>query len=180
MHDQGQSSRKFGLNRFLSAYHLSWQSLMLLLLITGCQKMCAVSRSDMSPEQVVEAYLNLALNMSEVSQKYELMEFTSGQLKDAISGATDETIKKAYIERKYKLLRFSLVERKDLTPKESHITFQISYKERLAENTQQTMDEAPQIMTENIVALNKEKGRWYIHDVLGNKTTVDFPVSPLD
>jgi hypothetical protein len=33
------------------------------------------------------------------------------------------------------------------------------------------------VETENSVALIKEKGAWFIRDVIGAKTRIDFPVS---
>ncbi len=37
--------------------------------------------------------------------------------------------------------------------------------------------EAPSVTTENTVVLIKESGSWLIRDVVGNKTSIDFPVS---
>jgi len=48
----------------------------------------------MTADQVVEAYLNIAFNMESVEQKSLLLEYATGALKDAIAGATEETIKK--------------------------------------------------------------------------------------
>jgi hypothetical protein len=158
--------------------NFSFRIFILLLSLTACQKMCSKSQEDMSPEEVVEAYLGIALNMEKVEQKYALMEFTTGNLMAAIAGASDETIKKAYIERRYKIERYSLVERKDITPRETQVTFQLSYKE-FAEGHPGDEDAAVQVTTENAVVLMKEKSKWLIRDVIGHKTSFDFPVSEL-
>ena len=130
----------------------------------------------MSAEEVVQAYLDTAFNMEKVEQKKDLMAYTIGPLKDAIAGATDETIKTAYIDKRYKLQRFALVDRRDRTPHETEITFQLSYKE-LPEGVSDEA-QAVQIVTENKVVAVKDNGVWFIREVVGNRTSFDFPVLP--
>ncbi|MBP6218459.1 MAG: hypothetical protein KA436_07730 [Oligoflexales bacterium] len=162
--------------------NVSWKVLLLLTLLCGCQNKCSSSHSKMGPEEVVEAYLNIALNMNHVSQKYELMEYTTSNLKAALAGATDETIMEAYIDRQYKFERFSLVGREDITPRETQISFQLAYSE-LPHDHEKKPDgseaEDTAITTENTVSLTRENGMWFISDVVGNKTAFDFPISEL-
>ena len=145
------------------------------LFITGCTSMCGVKRSTMTPEQVVEAYLEVALNMHDVAERDALMEYTTGNLKAAIESASPETIKTAYVDRKYQILNYSVVERRDRTPRETEITFQLTYNDLGIDD--KAAKEAPKVTTENTVAVVKENGLWMIRDVLGNKTSIDFPVS---
>src|SRR4051812_9055175 len=107
---------------------LSLKFILLCLALVGCTRSCT-TRSEMTAEDVVEAYLNVALNMEKVEQKKLLLEYATGPLKDAIAGATDETFKKAYLDRRYQLQRFALVSRKDNTPRETEISFHLTYKE---------------------------------------------------
>ncbi len=157
--------------------HSRW--IVLALIITGCTRFCGLSHSDMNPEQVVEAYLNIALNMASVSERSALMEFTTGNLKNAIAQASDETIKAAYIDRKYKIESYSVVERRDRTPRETEITFRLSYKDFGATEPKPGAETtAPQVITENTVSVVRENKLWLIKDVMGNRTSVDFPVAP--
>jgi len=148
---------------------------LLSLIITGCTRTCGASHRDMTPEQVVEAYLDVALNMTDVGQRVDLVEFTTGRLRESIESVTDDTIKAAYIDRKYKIRRYSVVERRDRTPRETEITFQLEYADLGTPGTQ--VAEAPNVKTENTVSVVREKGFWLIKDVIGNKTSIDFPVS---
>lgn len=157
---------------------IPWKMFMYALLLTGCTSMCSVNREEMTADQVVEAYLEVALNMSDIAQKAELLDFTTGKLKAAIAGASSEAIQKAYIDRNYSLKQYSLVERNDKTPRETEITYLLSYHE--LEDGKENTDEAPLVSTENTVAVIKEKGVWYIRDVLGNKTSIEFPVTELN
>ncbi|MFK7825116.1 MAG: hypothetical protein AB8G05_13250 [Oligoflexales bacterium] len=154
-----------------------WKIYLLSFVMTACSTMCTKSHEEMSAEEVVETYLDYALNITDVSEKEELMEYTTGNLEAALAGADNETFRKAYVERKYKITRFSLLERRDRTPRETEITFQLTYKDIADGNTD--VKSAPEVTTENTVAVIKEKGKWLVREVVGNKTTFDFPTSEL-
>lgn len=159
-----------------SSWRFPWQLLAWSLLLTGCTRFCSGSaRKDLTPEQVVEAYLDVALNMKNVDEREKLLQYTTGNLKSAITAATPETIKAAYVDRRYSLLNYSVVERRDRTPREIEVTFQLSYKEFGADG--KAGQDAAKVTTENTVSVIREQGMWYIRDVLGNKTAIDFPVS---
>lgn len=154
-----------------------WALVMCALVLTGCTSMCGTSRGNLTPEQVVEGYLDTALNMKEVSERDKLIEYTTGNLRAAIESAPPETIKTAYVDRKYKILNYSVVERRDRTPRETEITFQLTYNDLGADAQAAASKDAPKVTTENTVSVVREKGAWLIKDVMGNKTAIDFPVS---
>ena len=129
----------------------------------------------MSPEQVVESYLNIALNMTEVSQRDELIVYTVGALREAIEGADKSVIKQNFIDRHYNLKRFTLVERRDITPREVEITFQLEYNE--LEKKDSKPDESALVKTENTVSVIRKQGYWFIRDVIGAKTSIDFALT---
>lgn len=160
---------------------LSFRIVMLLVTIfsySGCVRSCGNQRGSMSPEKVVEAYLNTALNMKSLSERENLLQYTTGRLKDAIVSASDDVVLSAYINRHYELESYAVIERRDRTPRETEITFRLKYKD-LGVAAQRPTDtsSAPTVQTENSVALIKEKGAWFIRDVVGAKTRIDFPVS---
>lgn len=159
----------------------TWPSMRIIALtlaLTGCTKGCGTNRATMPPEKVVESYLNIALNMRSVSERDDLVQYTTGRLKEAISSATEETIRAAYVQRHYELESYAVIERRDRTPREAEITFRLKYKDLGVGDSRPTnASEAPTVQTENTVALIREKSVWYIRDVIGAKTTIDFPVS---
>jgi len=152
-----------------------WRIILVALFITGCTNMCGGDRREMSPEKVVEAYLDIALNMTKVEQKDLLLDYTTGNLRDSIEQAPDEVILRAYVERRYEILNYSVVERRDRTPRETEITFQLEYNDLSKELA--ATDIPPKVTTENTVSVVKKNQVWMIRDVLGNKTSIDFPVS---
>ncbi len=143
------------------------------LLLFGCTKMCGSGRDGMTPEQVVQAYLDISLNMTEVGQRSELLKLTTGNLKNALEQATDDVITSAFIKQNFKLERYSVVERRDRTPRETEITFMLDYK-NLGPDKNVKPEDAPQTTTENTVSVVKNQGAWYIRDVIGKKTSIDF------
>ena len=152
--------------------------LFIALVITSCTRSCGSERQAMAPEKVVESYLNKALNMKQVSEREDLVLYTTGRLKDAINAASEDTIMNAYIRRHYEIESYAVIERRDRTPRETEITFRLKYKDLgIADQRPTDINSAPTVQTENTVALIKEKGAWFIRDVVGAKTSIDFPVS---
>lgn len=152
-------------------------SIIMMVVLAGCQQMCSGDRAAMTPEEVVETYLSESLNMQQASDKKVLLALTTGNLNSAIREASDEYIKKAFIERKYQVQHFSIMERRDRTPRETEITFTLAFQTPQEGLSAKSL---PTTNTENTVALIKEKGAWWIRDVVGKKTTIDFPVNDAD
>lgn len=157
-----------------------WSSTAVLLssflFMVGCTSMCGSGRTSLTPDQVVENYLNVSLNMKKPEEKQKLLDLTTGNLKAAIQEASDEDIMNNMIKKSYKLLSYSVTERKNRTPREVEISFNIEYKELNPADPVLTEANAPVVETKNTVAVIKEQGAWYIRDVLGKSTRIDFPV----
>ena len=140
----------------------------------------------MSAEEVVETYLTKAFNMTSVKEVIHLIALTSGNLKQALEEADASTIDRIFVQSKYTVEQFSFVERKDLTPREVVITYQLSY-QRLpqlqpaqanadtdpAPTSAESSDQAL-IHIENSLSLIRKEGAWFITDVIGGQTTIDF------
>jgi len=156
-----------------------YSTLLLLIMIGSCSKLCTPAHIDMNPEQVVEAYLNQAFNMTNVSQRVDLMKYTRGPLRSSIEAASDQTIKEAYIDKRYMLERYSIVERRDRTPRETEITFETVYKqlEKDGSDDESAPNSVPTVTTENTVSVIRDSKIWYINDVLNKKSSFDFPIS---
>lgn len=152
-------------------------SLLMVMILAGCQQMCSGDRMAMTPEEVVETYLTQSLNMEQPSDKDILLALTTGNLNAAIRSASDDYLKKAFIEREYEVKHFSIMERRDRTPRETEITFTLAFQTPQKGLSAKAL---PTTNTENTVALIKEKGAWWIRDVVGKKTTIDFPVNDAD
>ena len=136
---------------------------------------CEPDREDMSALEVLERYIEMSTSIDDVSQREILLSLTSGALRAALEGATDEAIKEAYIDRKIELDNYSVISERKRTPREVEITFQISYFDR------SNMEEGdpPLVSAKNTVKIFKENEIWSVVDVIGSgDTEVTFGVTP--
>jgi hypothetical protein len=147
------------------------------LTVAGCTSMCEKTHYDMTPEEVVETYLNISLNMQTVAEKERLLPLATGNLKASLEAADDETIKKAFVDINYDLLAFSIVESRPRTPREVEITFELQYK-NFGSDPVGTDKPVPTTTIENTLSVIKDKRLWKIQDIIGAKTSFDFPVMP--
>ena len=146
---------------------------LLAFFIVACTKMCSVSRKDLTPEQVVENYLQIAFNMKDVSQRALLLEYTTDELKVAISGATEGSLQAAYIKPRYNLKSWSFIDRVDRTPRAVELSYRVEYDE-LPESGK--ISEQVSVETKNTVLLVKKDHKWFIKDVIGSNTAIEFPI----
>lgn len=143
--------------------------LSMALVLSGCTGKGCKQVRDIPPEQQLYSYISLAVNVTRMEQKQELIDLTTGPLRKAISNASDETFKKAYLDRKYEFKTFEIIERRDTEPrKAAQIDFRIAYK---AWNPGEVPERQPIIETTNRATLSYELGRWAISNVesLGSK-----------
>jgi len=147
-----------------------------LAFLIGCTGMCSKKRQDLTPEEVVQTYLDISLNMQSLNQKALLVNLTTGNLRDALEQASDEVFTSAFITQNFHLESYSVVERRDRTPRETEITFLLTYR-NLGQDRSTKPEDAAQTKTENTVSVVRYKGAWAIRDVLGKHTTIDFPLS---
>ena len=146
-----------------------WSSIMVVL-VSGCSTMCKKSHQSMTAEEVVENYLTNTFNLKSVSGMEDLIQFTSGNLKQALENAEPSTIDRIFIQKKYKVERFSFLERKVITPREVEISYELKYQE-----INQSDDAV--VTIKNTLNLIKKEGAWFITDVIGGETSIDFLIS---
>ncbi len=143
-------------------------SVLFWCILGGCTFFFGKSRKDLTAEEVLEAYLNKVFTLERIDQKSELLTYTTGSLREAIAQTDDQTFQEAYLEKnRYELTRYSLIQRRDQTPMETHLTYQIVYREKTSQS---------ETSTENTVMLIRQDSQWFIQEVLGHKTSVDFPI----
>ncbi len=145
--------------------------------LLSCTKSCHSGFQNYTPEQIVEAYLDIALNMKNPSEKEKLLELTTGNLKAAIAQASDQVIMDAYVQKKYRINSYSVIERTDRTPRETEISFRLIYEDPSKVDGTDQGQAKPLITTDNRVALIRENKTWLIRDVVGQKTSIDFPLA---
>lgn len=165
-----------------------------LVFVSGCQRGCTKTHSEMSPEEVVEAYLDASLQVSSLEEKEKIMSFTTGNLKRTIAQSSDEEFRESYIDREIVLEAYSVVQSRQRTPRETEITYELKFKNLLEAEVspdgeyvfddagnkkfkKYQKDEAAIISSENTVSVVRENRLWLIRDVIGNKFAMEFPLT---
>lgn len=154
--------------------------LLVLVFMSGCTRSCTETQEDLSPAQVVETFLDLALNISDIKDKKFLEQLTTGNLKKAIENATDKEIMDTYINRNYKVLSYSVIEEELKSPRRVHITFELKFKDLGTIDNKIDESVAATVTTENTVRVEKKSKLWLISETLGKTSTFDFPLNKAD
>lgn len=145
--------------------------IVVMLVTVGCTTMCGKKHHDMTAKEVVEAYLTKAFNINSVQEISDLIAFTAGNLKQALEEADAVTISKVFVERQYYVKDVAINNQKNLTPREVEITYELQYREIVADQLSDAL-----LTVTNTLNLLKREGAWYITDVIGGETTIDFQI----
>lgn len=153
----------------------------IFILIAGCNRGCSKSHNDMTPEEVVEAYLDTSLNIRSLDEKDNILQYTTGALRKSIAQATDDDFRTSYINRKILLDAYAVVQSKKRTLRETEITYELRFRNLLEQGPDGKLvdikpEEAAVITSENTVSVVREDRLWLIKDVLGNQTSMEFPL----
>ena len=77
----------------------------------------------MTPEQVVQKYLDISFSMNTVDDRAKLVNLTIGPLREQLETVPDISIAEAFVDKRYLLEEYELIERRDRTPRETEITY---------------------------------------------------------
>ena len=141
------------------------------LVFTGCIKSCSKIQ-DIPPEEQLYKYISTAVNVTKLDQRQDLIDLTTGTLKSALVNATDDSFKKAYLDRRYDFKAFEILERKDVQiGKEVNIEFKLIYKSWLPGEYPEKL---PVTEIINRATLVYEYGRWAIAKVASLNTHFEW------
>ena len=82
----------------------------------------------MTPEQVVQKYLDISFSMNSIDDRAKLINLTIGPLREQLETVSDENIEEAFVNKRYSFEEYELVERRDRTPRETEITYRLVIK----------------------------------------------------
>lgn len=150
-----------------------------VFILSGCTMRSCSAKKDIAPEEQLHSYINTAVNVTSLEEKEKLIALTSGDLRRAISSATDDAFTTAYINKRYEFRGFEIVERRDITPGELiELDFRLNYK---SWSSGEEPHLVPFVETLNRAQLVYEHGRWAIASVKSLETSFDWEVGlPLD
>lgn len=166
------------LNNFLRHFRTALTFILLFTLMACTSRGCS-SRKDIPPEDQLYSYITTAVNVTRMEQRQELTELATGPLKAALVNASDDSFKKAYIDKRYDFRTFEIIQRKEIEDKnEIMIDFRLVYR---SWQSGEPEERAPVIDTTNRAFLVYEHGRWAIARIENVESSYDWEVGlPLD
>jgi hypothetical protein len=150
------------------------------LILVGCSmRGCSGYDKDIPPEDQLHSYITAAVNVTKPENKQDLVDLTTGALQAAIINASDETFKKAYIDKKYDFKNFEIIQRKDKEDgKETEIDFKLTYR---SWNAGEAGERAPIVQTNNRATLEYHRGQWALSKVESLGSQFEWQVGlPMD
>lgn len=148
-------------------------------LFVGCTMRSCSDKRDIPPEDQLHAYVSRAVDVTKLEQRQELIDLTTGPLRSALVNASDESFKRAYIEKRYDFKAFEILERRDVDPgRRVEIDFKLVYR---TWNSGEQPDRVPLSETLNRATLEYDYGHWALASVESLKSSMDWDVGlPLD
>lgn len=149
------------------------------VLLFGCTMRSCSSRQDIPPEDQLHAYISRAVDITKMEQRQELVDLTTGPLKSALVNASEESFKRAYIDKRYDFRSFEIIEKREVEPAAKvQLDFKLIYK---AWNAGENPERIPLTETVNRATLEYVHGQWAISSVENVNTSMDWEVGmPLD
>lgn len=149
------------------------------LLLLGCTVQRCSSKRDIPPEDQLHAYISRAVDVTRPDQRQELVDLTTGSLRSAIVNASEESFKRAYIDKRYDFKNFEIVARRDVEPgRRVEIDFKLTYK---SWSPGEQPDRIPLTETVNRAILEYDLGHWALASVESLTTSMDWEVGiPLE
>lgn len=99
------------------------------LVFVGCGPRACGKRQDVSPEEQLRTYIDLAVNITRMEQREELESYTTGELRDQLTSSSPEAFKKSYLERRYDFELLEMLGQTEVVPnKETHLEYRVKFK----------------------------------------------------
>lgn len=149
------------------------------LIFVGCGPAQCGKRVDVSPEEQLRSYIDLAVNITRMDQREELESFTTGDFKDQITSASAEVFKRSYLERRYEFDEFEVTNTTEVNPKkEVNIEYRVKFRSWL---TGEDKTRVPAQDIKSLAVLKYTNGQWAIASIRPLDTTFNWDFGlPLD
>lgn len=141
---------------------ISFIFLTVLIVLAGCTR----KTGNLSAEQVLEAYVTLAMTARSVSDKKDLVNFTTGAARESLVAMSDDDFQKEFIDKKFKLIKFATKDKRVKNENELSLVYQITF--------EKTENEKPARVTLKKIAFfaKAENGGWKINKTNHIRTAV--------
>ena len=166
----------------ITILHQFWQRISIissLIFFVGCGPTQCGKRVDVSPEEQLRSYIDLAVNITRMDQREELENFTTGEFKDQITSASAEVFKRSYLDRRYEFDEFEVTNKTEVNPKkEVHLEYRVKFRSWL---TGEDKTRVPAQDIKSLAVLKYTNGQWAIASIRPLDTTFNWDFGlPLD
>ena len=138
----------------------------LVLAIALATGACTKKAKVESPEGVIEAYVNTAINAKDASAKTALFEFMTGKALERIQSMSDAEFMEGVVKPEFKFVHLSTRDLREEQGGGISLVYELVY-----ENT--SGDSAAKITNRKIAYMRNVDGRWKIEDTRNVKSFVE-------
>ena len=124
------------------------------LSLTACIKKAGMSHSGLSPEQVVQGFVDLSAGAKEAKDQERLQQFCSGDLRRTLERMNEEAFRLIYLDNEIKVLDYKVLDQK-----QEGDTASVVY--RLTLDNKQGTDQTREVNTRE-VELRRQGDSWFI------------------
>jgi hypothetical protein len=131
-----------------------------LFMFVGCGPRSCSQRSDISAEEQLRSYIDLAVNITRSEQREDLESLTTGEFRDQLASNSPEAFKKAYLDRRYEFEEFEVTGRSDVVPeKEVELEYRVKFRSWMSGEDR---SRAPMQEIKSLARMKYTRGQWAI------------------
>lgn len=145
-----------------------------LLVFAGCGPRSCSPKSDISAEEQLRSYIDLAVNITRTEQREDLESLTTGEFRDQLSSTSPEAFKKAYLDRRYEFEEFEILGRSEVVPeRELELEYRVKFRSWV---TGEDRTAAPMLEIKSLARMKYTNGQWAIASIRPIDTEYNWDV----
>ncbi|NBW80762.1 hypothetical protein EBR21_03315 [bacterium] len=132
-------------------------------LVSGCGPVRCGARVDISPEDQLNNYITLAVNITRMDQREELENLTTGEFRDHLTSSSPEAFKKAYLDRRYDFDAYEVISKSEVEAgREIQLEYRMKFRTWL---TGEDNKRAPVQEIRSLATMKYTNGQWAIASI---------------
>ncbi len=138
----------------------------LMFCFSGCQK----NTNNLNvPRQVLKEYVERSFRVNSLNDKEQLMNLTTGTVRDMLSHLSDDDFRRDFLEKKRHFVDLKIKDERPLGPDGFSITYEMTYK------AGPTPSDASDVITikKHAKFLRQNSAQWLISEVQNLKTNIE-------
>lgn len=139
----------------------------MLVFVGACT--CDPKPKDREPKEILTAYLERVVNVTQAKDREDLLVLTTGEIKAALLNATEAEFRRAYIQKRYDVQAFEITGESKTTPDSVMLSFYMQYRDK-PQGDPNPID----VLIQNQVELVRENDRWLINRIFPGDSRLEF------